>query len=93
MSPCQERKLIVQAVLMALWQRSARIPVILDSDRGCQFTSEEYQRLLEVHRIICSMSAVGSCADSRRELLRSPETRPRLSTILSDKSHSPRGYL
>ena len=42
MSSCQDRQLVVQAVLMALWQRPARTPVILHSDRGCQFTSEEY---------------------------------------------------
>ena len=64
MSPRQDRQLVVQAVLMALWQRPARSPVILHSDRGCQFTSEEYQRFLEAHQVICSMSAVGSCADN-----------------------------
>jgi putative transposase len=64
MSPRQDRKLVVQAVLMALWQRPARTPVILHSDRGCQFTSEEYQRFLEAHQVTCSMSAVGSCADN-----------------------------
>ena len=64
MSPRQERELVLQAVLMALWQRRDRRPVILHSDRGCQFTSEEYQRFLRGHDIVCSMSAVGSCADN-----------------------------
>jgi putative transposase len=64
MSPRQDRQLVVQAVLMAVWQRPERTPVILHSDRGCQFTSEEYQRFLEAHHITCSMSAVGSCADN-----------------------------
>lgn len=64
MSPRQDRQLVVQAVLMALWQRPARTPVILHSDRGCQFTSEEYQRFLAAHHITGSMSAVGSCADN-----------------------------
>mgnify|MGYP001619938307 CR=1 FL=1 len=64
MSPQQDRQLVVQAVLMALWQRPARTPVILHSDRGCQFTSEEYQRFLEAHQVTGSMSAVGSCADN-----------------------------
>jgi putative transposase len=64
MSPRQDRQLVVQAVLMALWQRPTRTPVILHSDRGCQFTSEEYQRFLEAHHVIGSMSAVGSCADN-----------------------------
>ena len=29
-----------------------------------QFTSDEYQRFLKGHNLICSMSAVGSCADN-----------------------------
>ena len=37
---------------------------ILHSDRGCRFTSEEYQCFLAAHHITCSMSAVGSCADN-----------------------------
>ena len=64
MRPRQDRQLVVQAVLMELWQRPARTQVILHSDRGCQFSSEEYQRFLEAHQMICSMSAVGSCADN-----------------------------
>ncbi len=64
MSSHQDRHLVVQAVLMALWQRDERGPVILHSDRDCQFTSDEYQRFLQGHGLISSMSAVGSCADN-----------------------------
>jgi len=38
--------------------------VILHSDRGTQFTSDEYQRFLVGHNLTCSVSAVGSCADN-----------------------------
>lgn len=41
MSHRQDRQLVLQAVLMALWQRKNDRPVILHSDRGCQFTSDE----------------------------------------------------
>ena len=64
MSQCQTRELVIQAVLMALWQRQGAAPVIVHSDRGCQFTSTDYQRFLKGHNLICSMSAVGSCADN-----------------------------
>ena len=64
MSHQQTRDLVLHAVLMALWQRHERSPVILHSDRGCQFTSGEYQRFLKGHHLIQSMSAVGSCADN-----------------------------
>lgn len=64
MSHRQTRELVLQAVLMALWQRQDCSPVILHSDRGCQFTSSEYQRFLKGHNLVQSMSAVGSCADN-----------------------------
>ena len=64
MSARQDTQLVLQAVLMALWQRRDRSPVVLHSDRGCQFTSEEYQRFLKGHQLRSSMSKVGSCADN-----------------------------
>jgi putative transposase len=64
MSRCQDRELVLQAVLMTLWQREDQKPVVLHSDRGCQFTSDDYQRFLVGHNLTCSMSAVGSCADN-----------------------------
>ena len=64
MSPRQDRQLVIQAVLMALWQRTDRSPVVLHSDRGCQFTSDEYQWFLKGHQLRSSMSAVGTCADN-----------------------------
>ena len=51
----QDRQLVVQAILRALWQRPARTPVILHSDRVGQFTSEEYQRFLEAHHVTGSI--------------------------------------
>ena len=64
MSARQDCQLVVQAVLMAIWQRPTRTPVILHSDRGCQFTAAEYQQFLTAHQVTCSMSRVGSCADN-----------------------------
>ncbi|ACX95720.1 Integrase catalytic region [Halothiobacillus neapolitanus c2] len=60
----QDRHMVIRAVEMALWQRQGIGPVILHSDRGCQFTSDDYQRFLEKNALICSMSAVGHCGDN-----------------------------
>jgi len=79
MSPRQDRQLVVHAVLIALWQRPARTPVILHSDQGCQFTSEEYQRFLEAHQVTCSMSTVGSCADNAAACPMEPALRQQFS--------------
>lgn len=64
MSHRMEKELVIQAVLMALWQRKQSGDVILHSDRGSQYTSHEYQHFLKSHHIISSMSAVGSCYDN-----------------------------
>jgi putative transposase len=59
-----DRELVLQAVLMALWQRPGDRPVILHSDRGTQYTSHEYQAFLKDHGLVSSMSGVGSCYDN-----------------------------
>jgi len=64
MSNIQDRQLVLNAVLMALWQRPGRERVILHSDRGTQFTSGDYQQFLSGHNLVCSMSAVGHCGDN-----------------------------
>ena len=59
-----DRDLVLQAVLMALWQRPKESPVILHSDRGTQYTSHDYQAFLNDHGVLSSMSGVGSCYDN-----------------------------
>ena len=60
----QDRYMVIRAVEMALWQRQETTPVILHSDRGCQFTSGDYQRYLGQNNMVSSMSAVGHCGDN-----------------------------
>ena len=64
MSSRMKKQLVIEAVMMALWRKQEKSSVILHSDRGSQYTSEEYQRFLKDHNVICSMSAVGSCYDN-----------------------------
>ncbi len=60
----QDRHMVVRAVQMAVWQRSGSADVILHSDRGGQFISGTYQKFLGGNALVCSMSAVGHCADN-----------------------------
>ncbi len=60
----QDRQMVMRAVEMAIWQRQGGWSVILHSDRGCQFRSGDYQRLLSRNTLLCSMSAVGHCGDN-----------------------------
>ncbi len=59
-----ERELVIQAVLMAVWQRTTSEKVVLHSDRGVQYTAEEFQAFLKTHGIVSSMSGVGNCYDN-----------------------------
>ncbi len=59
----QDRKMVLRAVEMAVWQRPEATHAILHSDRGTQFTSGDYQRYLKNNDLLGSMSAVGHCAD------------------------------
>jgi putative transposase len=58
------RDLVIQALTMAIWRRRPRAGLIVHSDRGSQYVSNDYQRLLERHGILCSMSRKGDCYDN-----------------------------
>ncbi|GJL70246.1 MAG: transposase [Nitrospirales bacterium] len=64
MQPYLGRDLVMQAVLMAVWQRRNSKTVILHSDRGTQYTAQEFQAFLQAHGIVSSMSGVGNCYDN-----------------------------
>lgn len=57
-------KLVIDALQMALWRRKMPMGVIIHSDRGSQYCSREYQKLLANHGLICSMSKRGDCYDN-----------------------------
>ena len=58
------RHLVLDAVTMALGYRQPEGPLLHHSDRGPQYTSDDFRDLLEEHGIACSMSARGSCYDN-----------------------------
>jgi len=58
------KALVIDALKMALWRRKMPRNVIVHSDRGSQYCSQSYQRLLKQHGLICSMSKKGDCYDN-----------------------------
>ena len=56
--------LVCDALTMALWRRHMPQGVIVHSDRGSQYCSKKYRRLLKKHQLIGSMSGVGNCYDN-----------------------------
>ena len=64
MSNRNDRKLVSDALTMAIWRRGQVKDVIVHSDRGATYASGEYQKLLKRHRLVCSMSRKGECLDN-----------------------------
>jgi transposase InsO family protein len=56
--------LVSDALRMALARRRPGGGLLHHSDRGAQYASEDYQRLLRSHGIACSMSGRGDCWDN-----------------------------
>jgi len=64
MSERMTAKLVCDALQMALWRRKRPRGVIVHSDRGSQYCSGDYQRLLQQNGLVCSMSKKGDCYDN-----------------------------
>src|SRR6059058_6016878 len=57
-------RLVVDALDMAIRRRLPEEGLLAHSDRGSQYASEHYQRLLARHGIDCSMSRRANCWDN-----------------------------
>jgi putative transposase len=58
------RDLVLDALLMAVWRRRPRQPVIVHSDQGSQYGSDDWARFCKEHNLIPSMSRRGNCFDN-----------------------------
>ena len=58
------RQLALDALTMALRHRQPRPGLVCHSDRGSQYASDDYQALLAVHGVVCSMSRRANCWDN-----------------------------
>ncbi len=58
------RALVIEALTMALGRRRVAQGLLHHSDRGSQYASGEFQRVLVGAGIICSMSRRGNCWDN-----------------------------
>jgi putative transposase len=64
MAEHMESRLVVDALAMAIERRLPDEGLLAHSDRGSQYASEHYQRLLAKHGITCSMSRRADCWDN-----------------------------
>jgi putative transposase len=57
-------QLVTDALLMAIWRRGRPGALLHHSDRGSQYTSEQFQPLMADNGIDCSMSRSGNVCDN-----------------------------
>lgn len=58
------RELVIQAVLMAIWQGRSVDSVILHFDRGTSYTWQEFRVFLQTYGLASSMIGVENCYDN-----------------------------
>jgi len=56
--------LVNDALTMAIWKRRPNAGLLVHSDRGIQYASDNFQQLLTQHGYRCSMSRKGNCWDN-----------------------------
>ena len=64
MKPTLARELVLDALLMAVWRRKPAQPVIVHSDQGSQYGSDDWQRFCRSHQLHPSMSRRGNYWDN-----------------------------
>jgi putative transposase len=64
MKPTLGREIVLDAVLMAVWRRKPLQRVLVHSDQGSQYGSDDWQRFCRHHNLEPSMSRKGNCWDN-----------------------------
>ena len=64
MQSTMTRDLVLQALLAAVWKRKPGPGVVVHSDQGSQFTSDDWRLFLKEHHMVPSMSRRGNCHDN-----------------------------
>ena len=64
LSDRMKAKSVCDALTMAYWRRKPRAGLIMHSDRGVQYASDEHRKLIDRYRMVQSMSRKGNCWDN-----------------------------
>ena len=64
MKPTIARELVLDALMMALWRRKPPQTVLVHSDQGSQYGSDDWRRFCGANRLEPSMSRRGNCHDN-----------------------------
>jgi len=64
MKPTLSRELALDALLMAVWRRKPTQSVLVHSDQGSQYGSDDWKRFCQANNLEPSMSRRGNCWDN-----------------------------
>ena len=64
MSAAMTAEFVTDALVTAIWRRGRPRELLHHSDRGSQYTSEAFQRLMAEHAMMCSLSRSGNVWDN-----------------------------
>ncbi len=64
MNKCISRRLVMDALTIMVWRREPSSGLVSHSDRGSQYCSYDFQKVLKKHGILSSMSRKGNCWDN-----------------------------
>jgi putative transposase len=64
MRPTMDREIVLDALMMAVWRRKPKNQVLIHSDQGSQFSSDDWRRFCTAHNLQPSMSRRGNCWDN-----------------------------
>lgn len=61
MKPTLAKEFVLDAILMAVWRRKPKDTVLIDSDQGSQYGSDDWLKFCRDHDLEPSMSRRGNC--------------------------------
>ena len=64
MKPTLARELVLDALVMAVWRRRPKTCVMVHSDQGSQYGSDDWLRFLKANNLESGMSRRGNCWNS-----------------------------
>jgi transposase InsO family protein len=84
MSERMSAKLVCDVLQMAYWRRRPAPELLMHSDRGSQYASEDYRKLIKQFHMTQSMSRKGNCWDNAPsgELLQDAQSRTHVPTAV-----------
>jgi len=64
MKPTLAKEIVLDALIMAVWRRQPHHTVLVHSDQGAQYGSDDWRRFCREHNLEHSMSRRGNCWDN-----------------------------